>query len=233
MASPLESIHIVAHRLDALRIPYAFLGGAVMPLLVDDPTLTEFRPTKDVDAIVEAISYPGMSAIEQRLRDLGFQHDTSAGAPVCRWLVAGCKLDLLPTDGRIFGMASKWFPEALQAAIKVSMESDFSVNVISPAFFLATKLEAFKDRGNRDYFGSSDLEDIITLVDGRRGIVREVGGAPPAVRAFVASSFAGLLRIADFLDAFPGHLSSMTGARERRSIVMDRLTSIGNLADHA
>jgi hypothetical protein len=231
MPSPVESIHIVARRLDALEIPYAFLGGAVMPFLVDDPALTEFRPTKDVDAIVEAISYPSMSAIEQRLRNLGFQHDTSPDAPSCRWLVEGCKLDLLPTEGRVFGMNSKWFPEALQSAIKVPMESDYSVNVISPAFFLATKLEAFKDRGNRDYFGSSDLEDIITLADGRRGIVGEVAGAPPAVRSFVASSFAALLRISDFLDAFPGHLSSITGARQRRSIVMDRLTSIANMAD--
>ena len=229
MPSPLESIHIVAERLDPLEIPYAFLGGAVMVLLVDHPALVEFRPTKDVDVIVEAVSYSPMSIIEQRLRDHGFKHDTSAGAPICRWIIEGCKLDVMPTDGTVFGMNSRWFPQALKLARRVSSGGNFSVNVITPAFFLATKLDAFKDRGNGDYYVSHDIEDIVTLVDGRSAIVQDVAAAPSDVAAFVASAFAELLQTPDFQDAFPGHLSGLMGARERRYLVLERFGAISKL----
>jgi hypothetical protein len=33
--------------------------------------------------------------------------------------------------------------------------------------FVATKFEAFHGRGNNDHLASHDLEDIITVVDGR------------------------------------------------------------------
>ena len=62
-----------------MNVRFVFLGGAVVPLLVDHPTLMEFRPTKDVDVIVELISYPEFSAFEERLRAAGFKHDTSEG----------------------------------------------------------------------------------------------------------------------------------------------------------
>ncbi|MCK4690308.1 MAG: hypothetical protein KAT20_00755 [Desulfuromonadales bacterium] len=35
------------------------------------------------------------------------------------------------------------------------------------AHFIATKLEAFFGRGNGNYWGSHDLEDIMTVIDGR------------------------------------------------------------------
>src|SRR6266404_2700250 len=98
MPAPLESMRIVAERLEPLNIPFAFVGGAVMWVLVDHPELTEFRPTKDVDVIVEVVRYGQFSALEERLRALGFQHDTSEGAPICRWIVEGCRVDIMPID---------------------------------------------------------------------------------------------------------------------------------------
>jgi len=83
---PLEEMRIVASRLKPLNVPFAFVGGAVMCLLVDHPELTDFRRTKDVDVVVAAITYFEFAALEARLREAGFQHDTSEGAPICRWI---------------------------------------------------------------------------------------------------------------------------------------------------
>jgi hypothetical protein len=80
-------MRIVASRLKPLNIPFAFVGGAVMCLLVDHPELRDFRRTKDVDVVVAAITYFEFAALEARLREAGFQHDTSEGAPICRWIV--------------------------------------------------------------------------------------------------------------------------------------------------
>ena len=73
MLSPLESMRIVARRLEPAGVPFVFVGGAVMVLLVDDPKLSELRVTKDVDVIVEIVTYAGFSQLEERLRGLGFQ----------------------------------------------------------------------------------------------------------------------------------------------------------------
>ena len=75
--------------------------------LVDHPEVTEFRPTKDVDAIVEVLSYAEFSALEDWLRNAGFQHDTSEGAPICRWIIEGCRVDIMPIDSQPLGMNSK------------------------------------------------------------------------------------------------------------------------------
>jgi hypothetical protein len=85
-APPLEEMRRVASRLKPLNVPFAFVGGAVMCLLVDHPELTDFRCTNDVDVMVAAITYFEFAALEARLREAGFQHDTSEGAPNCRWI---------------------------------------------------------------------------------------------------------------------------------------------------
>ena len=103
-------------------------------------------------------------------------------------------------------------------------------NVVSPALFLATKLEAFKDRGKGDFYMSHDLEDVITLVDGRADIVAEVAAAPDEARAFISSWFAKQLEKPDFLEAIPGHLPAMMGSRQRLPKVLDRLKAIAAFA---
>ncbi len=159
-------MRIVTAKLEPLKLPFAFVGGAVMILLVDHPELMEIRPTKDVDVIVEIVTLTELYKLEERLRSIGFQHDTSEGAPICRWMIDECKVDLMPIGSIPMGMNSKWFPEALRSSEIKDLGEGFHAKVVTPAFFLATKLEAFKDRGKQDFYASHDLEDIITLVDG-------------------------------------------------------------------
>jgi len=138
-------------------------------------------------------------------------------------------MDIMPIDSRELGMNSKWFPHALKLSQTANLGAGHTARVVTPALFLATKLEAFKDRGRGDYYGSHDLEDIITLVDGRAAIVDEVASAPGEVRAFLATSVAKMLRHPDFIDAFPGHLSGLSGSRQRAPLVMERFRSIAAL----
>jgi predicted nucleotidyltransferase len=227
MPTPIEAMRIVATRLQAIEVPFAFVGGAVVAVLVDHPELTEIRPTKDVDVIVEIATLVDYYALEERLRASGFQHDTTEGAPICRWIIDDCRVDVMPTTSAPLGMNSKWFPEALATAHTHDLGEGCSAQVILPALFLATKLEAFKDRGHGDYYGSHDLEDIITLVDGRASIVADVTEFPEPVRGFVATGIREILKEPDFQDAFPGHLSALS--RTRAPLVMGRLQAIADL----
>ena len=228
MPTPIEAMRIVAGRLQALDIPFAFVGGAVVAVLVDRPDLTEIRPTKDVDVIVEIATLVDYYALEERLRAAGFQHDTTEGAPICRWIIDDCRVDVMPTTSAPLGMNSKWFPEALATAQTKDLGEGHSAKVIPPALFLATKLEAFKDRGHGDYYASHDLEDIVTLVDGRASIVDDVAGSPESVRGFVGAGVREILSQPDFQDALPGHLSALS--RTRAPLVMERLQALANFA---
>ena len=224
--NPLESIGRVTRRLKRLGVPHAFLGGAVVPLLVDDPELHQVRPTQDVDALVQVITQADYAALEQRLRDDGFVNDISEGAPICRYLVEGCIVDVMPISAAAIGLRSRWFPEALSSAVLRPVGANESAPIIQPAFFLATKLEAFKDRGHEDYQASHDLEDLLAVIDGCATIVDQVTQGPAELRQYLAEEFTSLLNRSGFREALPGHLPGGLGDQARLPLILDRLRSI-------
>ncbi len=59
------------------------------------------------------------------------------------------------------------------------------MRVIDAVTFVATKLEAFRQRGNGDPMGSRDIEDVIAVVDGKADIHSKVQAADTAVQAYI------------------------------------------------
>jgi hypothetical protein len=162
--------------------------------------------TFDVDVIAEITCAADYLIFSDRLRALGFEEDTREGAPVCRWRQSELILDVIPTDAITLGFSNRWYPGAMQTAIKVTLPSGRSLRTITAPHFLGTKIEAFRGRGREDYFASHDLEDIITVVDGRVGLHQEVNAAPSDLRRFIAEAVSKLLSDPRFLDALPGYL---------------------------
>ena len=99
------------------------------------------------------------------------------------------------------------------------------VRVADAPSFIATKLEAFLDRGGGDYLSSHDLEDVLSVVDGRAELVAELGRAPPELRAFVAQTLARLLGDQGFDNALPGLVIDASPA-VRTPVVRERLRAI-------
>lgn len=162
----LDALAAVARQLDQLGVPYAFTGGVVIGFLLDHPHLTTLRPTGDVDAIAAVVTRIQHTALEEQLRQLGFHHDTSEGAPICRWLYQGTKVDVMPAKDTAGQKSNPWFEHALRTASLKTLRH-VTVRVVSAPCFVATKLVAFGDRGKGDFYGSHDLEDVVTVVDGR------------------------------------------------------------------
>jgi len=73
-------------------------------------------------------------------------------------------------------------------------------------YFCATKLEAFRGRGKGDYLSSHDLEDLVSVVDGRLELVDEMQVAPEEVRTYIAFEVKKLLDFRSFVDVLPGYL---------------------------
>jgi hypothetical protein len=171
-----------------------FVGGQVAELLVTDPAAVRVRPTDDVDVVVPVTTRTAYHALQMRLMALGFTPDTRAGAPVCRMRTADdLLLDVMPLDDAILGFSNRWYAYALASATALTLEPGLDVRIASAAAFLAMKWEAFASRGAADPMSSHDLEDLITIVAGRTGIVEDVAAAPQDIRDFIRERTAAFL----------------------------------------
>ena len=178
-----------------------------------------------MDAIVEAATYSKYVDFEARLRKAEFQRDLSEDAPICRWIKDGNLFDILPIDG-FLGFRNSWYQGAVETAEIYEIEPDVKIRVVTPPYFLATKLEAFRGRGQNDFLESRDIEDIITVVNGREELIEEIKTAPDDVRTFIANFITDLLSKRAFTDTLPGHLNPDSS---RLNIVIDRLQQISTV----
>src|SRR5471030_1290047 len=112
----------------------------------------------------------------------------------------------MPTDERILCFSNRWYKAAMENAQKVQLEDGLILRVVTPPFFLGTKLEAFKGRGKNDYFASHDLEDVIAVIDGRPSLLGELRSESKELRTYVANEVRKLLKELNFVDALPGYL---------------------------
>lgn len=199
------------------------LGGCATALLLTDPAAPEVRPTQDVDVITEVGSLTDYYRLAEGLREAGFVEDQSPGAPLCRWRAPEVILDVMPTEERVFGFGNRWYRPALANAQMIGLPTGQRIRVVTASYFLATKLEAFAGRGGDDYLASPDLEDIVTLVDGRAELVGEVTQADADLRQFLAKRLSTLLATPPFLEALSAHLPPDAASQARLPILLDRI----------
>jgi hypothetical protein len=198
-----------------------FVGGATVGLWATDQATAEFRPTDDVDVIVEVASRSAYYRFEDRLRALGFVNDDEDGV-ICRFRheVQGLILDAMPTDASILGFENRWQKEAFPHATTVALPSGQAIRAVPPAYLLATKLEAFGSRGKGDLLWSRDFEDVITLADRREELAEEVRAAPDELRAYIADELGALLDHRDFDSAGEGALRGGPETQARFQVVV-------------
>ena len=226
----LAILELATRALGDLCDSLVFVGGCATGLLVTAARAQAIRATQDVDVVVQVATTREYHAMEKELKGRGFTNDTSPGAPICRWLHGNLRLDLMPSEPGILGFNNRWYPLAIQTAERVELPSGRAIRLIFPPVFVATKLEAFRDRGNGDYLASHDLEDILTVVDGRAELIAEARGSGQELRSYMSIEIRTLLGIADFLDALPGHLPGDSASQQRAPEIMRRLRQLTEIA---
>jgi predicted nucleotidyltransferase len=135
----------------------------------------------------------------------------------------------MPSEECVLGFSNRWYPLALKSAQWVMLDDDLAIRLIAAPVFIATKFEAFQGRGNNDFLMSHDLEDIITVVDGRVSLQEEARQIPAELREYLAANFRDLLASADFLDALAGHLPGDAASQARLSGLEAKLRSLAEL----
>jgi len=226
MANPnLALLTAMAQAMGPLCEQVVFVGGCATGLLVDDVDLMDVRPTEDVDAIVEVASLAAYHRLADQLMQRGFKQTMADNTPPFRWFWNRMQLDLVPLDENVLGFANPWYRVGFDAAMSVELADGLLLRHLSAPHFLATKFEAFKDRGQNDVYLSHDLEDIMTVMEGRSSVVPEMATANAAVRNQVGQSVAALLNMPAFHNALPGLLSDP----EREPTVRARMIQISKL----
>ena len=208
-----------------------FVGGATLGLWIIDPGAPPIRPTNDVDVIVEVTTRRDYYAFEERLRGKGF-HDE--GTVVCRWThESGLLLDAIPADAGLLGFENRWQREALPHAVVRGLPSGAEIRVVPPAYLLATKLEAFADRGKTDYVGSRDFGDLVALSDGREALSEEIRNASPELRTYIATELGRIIEDPRAREVIAAHLPPDEASQARaEAIVFPRLLSCLRIASN-
>jgi predicted nucleotidyltransferase len=222
----LQMLIPVAEALGDELLPYVvFVGGSTTAFLITDPiTRQAVRFTEDVDIILKVESKAHWHRLQQQLRECGFQESMEDNL-TCRMRLGALKVDFMPDDAAILGFTNRWYHRALASAQPYVLTDGITINLLAPAYFIATKLEAYHGRGDDDPLSSHDLEDIINLVDGRIELVEEVAGAEKDVRHYIAKQFNSLLDHPDFDYAAQGNLQDS----RRSDLFFDRWERISAL----
>ena len=189
-----DTLIAVARQLSPLLPEVVFVGGQVAELLITDPAATRVRPTRDVDVVVAAASRLEYRRIEERLTELGLTHDTSEDAPMCRWRArSGHLVDVMSQDEAVLGFSNRWYALALQRSVEHELEEGLTIRIPTAPIYIATKWDAFLNRGNADYLRSHDLEDIIAVVAGRPELLHEVREETEPLQQWLSDQIATFL----------------------------------------
>lgn len=226
----LPILTLIAQSLGELCESLVFVGGCATGLLLTTPRAQAIRATQDVDVVVHALSTADYHAMEKVVESRGFKHDLSPEAPICRWVFKGVALDLMPSQPDILGFHNRWYPLAIATATQVKLLNGMDIRLITAPVFIGTKFEAFHGRGGNDYLASHDLEDIITVIDGRPELPQEIGQMDAELRHYLAAEIRALLEDRNFLAALPGHLPGDAASQARLPELIRRLRAIGNMS---
>ena len=172
--SNISMIEVVANALGDLNEKVVFVGGSVAELYADFPEVSDIRPTMDVDCFLELHTYLQYTQLEEELRSLGFKNDTTQGAPICRKIYQGIKVDFMPDDESVLGFTNRWYSDGIHNKTKRVLASGLMIYILKIEYYLASKFEALNSRGGTDIRCSYDWEDIVYIMNNCSELVNSI-----------------------------------------------------------
>jgi len=212
----------VANALGELNDGVVFVGGAIVGVYADDPAADTVRPTEDVDLVLMLVDLNQIQ-LDEALLQKGFQPDMN-GHAICSYRLGDIAIDIMSATDSLRGPSNRWYSVGFESLQKLDVEG-IIIQVLSAPAYIATKFEAFNDRGQGDHRFSHDFEDIIYVVDNRMVIVEEVLGTDTRIREFLVNEFRNLMKSRHSQEIIESHLNQLIAA-ERYPILLEKLKAI-------
>lgn len=212
----------IAEALQDIKQNMVFVGGAVVSLYTDDPAADEIRPTQDVDMTLNIVNLSHWQQVQEKLGELGF-HPNPFGHAICSYKYKNIPVDIMATEDGPLGPTNKWYKigfENLWTAAAKNQE----IKILSAPCYLASKFEAFNNRG-KDYRTSHDMEDIIYVLDNRINIVSEIEMDNSSVVLFIKEQLNTIIQKGMLQEVLMAHIHPLM-LEERLPIVEEKITQI-------
>ena len=167
-----------------------FVGGCTTVLFMDENDAERIRHTEDVDLIVSVTAITGYFNFVEVLKTRGFTTPSpinGGDASVCRLHYGKLKIDLMPTNG-CMGFSNIWYEEAFKHAFKYSIDEQTEIKLFPVEYFLATKFEAYKSRGEGDLLVSQDIEDVFNVLYSNSNLLLNLIQSKSDVKSYIANS---------------------------------------------
>ncbi|MFT0714036.1 nucleotidyl transferase AbiEii/AbiGii toxin family protein [Flagellimonas lutimaris] len=218
----IEVVAEVAAALKDIKEDMVFVGGAVVSLYTDDPAADEIRPTQDIDLTLNIINLHHWEAVQEKLGILGFYPDPF-GHAICSYKYKDIPVDIMAAEDGPLGPANRWYKIGFEN-LWTAKAKDQKIKILSAPCYLATKFEAFNDRGT-DYRTSHDIEDIITVLDNRINIVDEIKLDNDTIRAFIIQELKTIIGKGILQEILMSHIHPLV-ISERLPIINEKITQI-------
>jgi hypothetical protein len=195
----------VLDALGALASEVVLVGGVVVDLYCDAPLLHfEVRPTKDVDIVTNAITFGELNSFSNELYRNGFYQSIEDDV-ICRFRWEDVIVDVMSTVSVGWAPSNRWLALGYFNSIECEIDAR-KFRILDMPYFLATKFAAFRDRGSSDPRMSHDLEDIVTVLDGRKEWPQSILAADSEVRDYLAGEIGTFLIDQRLQEAIIGNL---------------------------
>lgn len=212
----------IATALKELKDQMIFVGGAVVSLYVKDEPAEEIRQTDDVDVTINLVNYAAWAQMQERLAVLGFSPDPN-GHAICSYLYKGISVDIMPSKDGPVGPANRWYEVGFDNLWTHTIDG-IDIKILSVGCFLASKFEAFKDRG-RDYRLSHDFEDIIYILDNRASIIADIAKEPKSIQQFLKEELTKVYTKPNFEEIMSCYITPLI-FEDRLPIIKDKIETI-------
>jgi hypothetical protein len=212
----------IAAALKQYKDVMVFVGGAVVSLYTDDPAADEIRPTKDVDMTLNVINLGEWSKIQEDLSQLGFYPDPH-GHSICSYKYEDIPVDIMATEDGPLGPANSWYKVGFENLWTVKAK-DQDIKILSAPCYLATKFEAYNNRGS-DYRLSHDIEDVFYILDNRTTIVEEIKTSQESIQTFLKEQLRLIISQGLLTEVLTAHIHPLM-IEERLPIVEAKINLI-------
>lgn len=199
-----EATKKVALALGDLNEQVVYVGGAIVSLYIDDSAAEDIRPTKDIDLTFKIATYAKLEQLREDLNQRGFQQNAE-DTVICRFRYEDLKVDVMATETIGWAPSNPWFKAGFDQAIPFVLD-EVTLHVLPLPFFLATKMEAFFNRGIKDIYASHDLEDLVYLFNYTTDIDTQVLASNQELKIYLAEKLAIITENNIIISAIRGSL---------------------------
>lgn len=221
----LKIVEKVASALEELNDDVIYVGGAIVSLYVTDEGAEHPRPTRDIDISVQVSSYSQMEHFRLKLAEKNI-YPAPHEKVMYRYSFEDILIDFIPYEETPLGPTNRWLKPGFEKACPVKIGTS-EIKILPVSLFLATKWEAFKNRGG-DPRMSHDFEDIIYVIDNNLRLVEDVKNADDNVQRFLKEMSKEILSHPSRNEIIECHIAPLT-VEDRKQIIISKLERMQQL----